>query len=72
MPLFLLRDGSIRRFTVVPDGLSTCSHRDRHGRIIHVLLDAPSEHRLLQAQQRRLQRCSAERGGRVSMASRAA
>jgi hypothetical protein len=52
MPLFLLRDGSYRRFSVVPEGLLTSTHRDRHQRRIHVLLDAESERTLLLAQPR--------------------
>jgi hypothetical protein len=52
MPLFLLRDGAIRRFSVVPEGLLTSTHRDRHQRRVHVLLDADSERTLLLAQPR--------------------
>ena len=50
MPLFLLRDGSIRRCTVVPDGLRTSAHRDPYGRSIQVILDVDSERALLRAQ----------------------
>lgn len=50
MPLFLLRDGSFRRFSVVPEGLVTSTHRDRHQRRVHVLLDSDSERTLLLAQ----------------------
>ncbi|MFM7236688.1 MAG: hypothetical protein ACKOYK_07950 [Cyanobium sp.] len=50
MPLFLLRDGAIRRCSVVPEGLALASYTDRHQRRIHVVLDADSERSLLQAQ----------------------
>jgi len=52
MPLFLLRDGAIRRFSLVPEGLVTSTHRDRHQRLVHVLLDSGSERTLLLAQPR--------------------
>lgn len=50
MPLFLLRDGAIRRCAVVPDGLTFTTYTDRHQRLIHVVLDADSERMLLRAQ----------------------
>ncbi|MFN9661571.1 MAG: hypothetical protein ACK6BC_14605 [Cyanobacteriota bacterium] len=50
MPLFLLRDGAIRCYAVVPDGLALTTYTDRHQRQIHVLLDANSERLLLRAQ----------------------
>jgi hypothetical protein len=50
MPLFLLRDGAIRRCAVVPDGIAITTYTDRHQRQIHVVLDAHSERLLLQAQ----------------------
>lgn len=50
MPLFLLRDGAIRRCAVVPDGLAFTTYTDRHQRLIHVVLDAESERLLLRAQ----------------------
>lgn len=50
MPLFLMRDGSIRRCTVVPGNLRTTSHLDPYGRRIQVILDAESERELLRAQ----------------------
>jgi hypothetical protein len=40
MPLFLLRDGSIRRFSVLPEGVSTCIYRDRFQRKVHAVLEA--------------------------------
>ncbi|MFN9624316.1 MAG: hypothetical protein ACK587_16015 [Cyanobacteriota bacterium] len=52
MPLFLLRDGSIRRCAVLPDGLTCPTYTDRHQRQIHVVLDAASERLLLRAQPR--------------------
>lgn len=52
MPLFLLRDGAIRRCAVVPDGLAITTYTDRHQRLIHVVLDAESERLLLRAQPR--------------------
>lgn len=56
MPLFLLRDGSVRRCSVVPEGLTTDAHRDRWGRTVQVVLDAASEQRLVAAQPPRLPR----------------
>ncbi len=53
MPLFLLRDGAIRRCAVVPDGLAFTTYTDRHKRRIHVVLDPESERLLLRAQPRR-------------------
>ena len=50
MPLFLLRDGAIRRCAVVPDGLAFTTYTDRHQRQIHVVLDVASERLLLCAQ----------------------
>ncbi len=50
MPLFLLRDGSIRRCSVVPPGLTTCTFTDRYNREVFTLLDARSERVLLAAQ----------------------
>jgi hypothetical protein len=55
MPLFLLRDGSIRRFTVVPEGLQTSIYQDRHGRSVHVVLEARGEKELLAAWEGRRQ-----------------
>jgi hypothetical protein len=49
MPLFLLRDGSIRRFKAVPEGLNTTSYLDRYNRTVHVVLDARGERALLAA-----------------------
>ena len=63
MPLFLLRDGAIRRCTVVPDGLACTTFTDRHQRQIHVVLDAASEQRLLKAQQREQARKLTRRQG---------
>jgi hypothetical protein len=37
---------------VVPEGLITSTHWDRHQRRVHVLLDTASERTLLQAQPR--------------------
>jgi hypothetical protein len=37
---------------VVPEGLVTSTHRDRHQRRVHVLLDTDSERTLLLAQPR--------------------
>lgn len=56
MPLFLLRDGAIRRCAVVPDGLALTTYTDRHQRQIHVVLDAESERLLLRAQPRKTPR----------------
>ncbi len=53
MPLFLLRDGAIRRCDVVPDDLTFTTYTDRHQRTIHVVLDAASERLLLRAQPRK-------------------
>ena len=50
MPLFLLRDGSIRRFSVIPEGVSTFLYRDRFQRKVHALLEAREEASLLAAQ----------------------
>jgi|GEM_PF-5174926 hypothetical protein len=62
MPLFLLRDGAIRRCAVVPDGLAITTYTDRHQRLIHVVLDAESERSLLSAQpSRRPRRLSGPR-----------
>ena len=65
MPLFLLRDGAIRRCAVVPDGLTFSTYTDRHQRTIHVVLDAASERRLLRAQPR-------QTPGKISRQQRAA
>ncbi len=65
MPLFLLRDGAIRRCTVVPDGLACSTYTDRHQRQIHVVLDAASERLLLQAQPREPARQLTRRQGRA-------
>lgn len=54
MPLYLLRDGSIRHFDVVPEGLTCPLYTDRHQRQIHVVLDAASERLLLRAQPRQV------------------
>ena len=43
MPLLMLRDGSIRRFKIVPEGLRTSIYRDRDHRTVHVVLDARGE-----------------------------
>jgi hypothetical protein len=56
MPLFLLRDGSIRRFKIVPEGLRTSTYRDRDNRTVHVVLDARGERELLAAWARAPQR----------------
>ena len=67
MPLFLLRDGAIRRCAVVPDGLALTTYTDRHKRPIHVVLDPESERLLLRAQPRRQprrRRSTAGAGGR--------
>jgi len=50
MPLFLLRDGSIRRCSVVPDDLVLIAYLDRHRRRVHALGDANSERLLLESQ----------------------
>jgi hypothetical protein len=50
MPLFLLRDGSIRRFRVLPEGLSTFQYTDRFQRRVHALLEARQEAVLREAQ----------------------
>ena len=50
MPLFLLRDGSIRRLSVLPEGVSTCIYRDRFQRKVHAVLEARGEASLLAAQ----------------------
>jgi len=52
MPLFLLRDGSIRRFRVLPEEVSTCIYRDRFQRPVHAVLEARSEAILMAAQPR--------------------
>jgi len=62
MPLFLLRDGAIRRCAVVPDGLAFTTYTDRHQRLIHVVLDAESERLLLRAQPPRQLRQPPARG----------
>lgn len=67
MPLFLLRDGAIRRCAVVPDGLAFTTYTDRHQRVIHVVLDAESERLLLRAQPRKQPR---KLGGRPGGARR--
>jgi hypothetical protein len=51
-PLFLLRDGSKRRFAVVPDTLDVLPYPDRQQQQVLALLDPVSEKRLLQAQLR--------------------
>lgn len=63
MPLFLLRDGAIRRCAVVPDGLAFTTYTDRHQRLIHVMLDAESERLLLQAQPKRPLKTGRRGGG---------
>lgn len=50
MPLFLLRDGSIRRCSVVPDNLVLIPYHDRYHRRIHAVGDANSERLLLESQ----------------------
>ncbi|MFM7641751.1 MAG: hypothetical protein ACKO45_09400 [Cyanobium sp.] len=65
MPLFLLRDGAIRRCASVPDGLAFTTYNDRHQRLIHVVLDAESERLLLRAQPKR-PRKGGRRGGEHS------
>lgn len=50
MPLFLLRDGSIRRLPTVPAGVATHAYVDRYDRRVHILLDARSERLLLSSQ----------------------
>ncbi|MGA1304254.1 MAG: hypothetical protein ACO3ZD_09455 [Cyanobium sp.] len=62
MPLFLLRNGSIRRCAQVPDGLAITTYTDRHQRQIHVVLDAESERLLLQAQPPRILKPARTRG----------
>jgi len=62
MPLFLLRDGSIRRCAEVPDGLAVTTYIDRHHRQIHVVLDAESERLLLKAQPPRILKPARVRG----------
>jgi hypothetical protein len=49
MPLFLLRDGSIRRFKTVPEGIEAYGFIDRYQRNVSVLLNAKSEKLLLRA-----------------------
>lgn len=63
MPLFLLRDGAIRRCAVVPDGLAFTTYTDRHQRLIHVVLDAQAERSLLNAQPKRPLKSSRRGGG---------
>jgi hypothetical protein len=60
MPLFLLRDGSIRRFKTVPEGIDTYGYIDRYQRNVSVLLNAESEKLLLRthANSRRHARCN--------------
>lgn len=58
MPLFLLRDGSIRRFPAIPEGLKITTDGDRCNRKLHVVLDVRGEQELL----------AAWAGGRHSMA----
>jgi hypothetical protein len=65
MPLFLLRDGAIRRCSEVPDGLAITTYTDRHQRLIHVVLDAASERLLLQAQPPRPLKPARERALKV-------
>jgi hypothetical protein len=62
MPLFLLRDGAIRRCAVVPDGLAFTTYTDRHQRQINVVLDAESERHLLRAQPPRVRKPGRRRG----------
>lgn len=64
MPLFLLRDGDIRRCGVVPDGLAFATYTDRYQRPIHVVLDAESERLLLRAQPPRARKPGRDRGRR--------
>ena len=66
MPLFLLRDGAIRRCAVVPEGLTFTTYTDRHQRLIHVVLDATSERVLLQAQPKRPPKGARRRVGDAS------
>jgi hypothetical protein len=73
MPLFLLRDGAIRRCAEVPDGLAITTYTDRHQRRIHVVLDAESERLLVQAQPpRALKAARGRRRGTASETSLAA
>ncbi len=70
MPLFLLRDGSVRRFNVVPEGLRLSSYQDRFNRTVHVVLDARGERELLAAwggaRQRRRAGASSPSPGRLA------
>ena len=52
MPKFMLRDGSIREFSVHPDGLELCVYTDLRQRTIHVILSPASQVKLLRAQPR--------------------
>jgi hypothetical protein len=64
MPLFLLRDGSIRQLTVVPEGVEFGYYQDRRKRPVNIVLDPYSERRLLAAQpRRRTMRSSTASGG---------
>lgn len=63
MPLFLLRDGAIRRCAVMPEGLAITTFIDRHQRQIHVVLAAESERLLLRAQSRKPPRTLGGRQG---------
>ncbi len=62
MPLFLLRGGTIRRCSVVPEGIATRTYHDRRGRPVLALLDVASERCLLAAQPPRSARRRAARG----------
>jgi len=55
-PLFLLRDGSKRELSVVPNDLKLESYVDKNKQTIYSLLDSNSEQRLLRAQPRRHKR----------------
>ena len=50
MPLFLMRDGSVRRISVLPEGVNTWTYRDRFQRKVHAVLEARGEAILLAAQ----------------------
>jgi hypothetical protein len=50
MPLFLMRDGSVRRLSVLPEGVNTWTYRDRFQRKVHAVLEARGEATLLAAQ----------------------
>jgi hypothetical protein len=51
MPLFLLRNGSFRRFKSAPSDLEAYTYMDRYQRRVRVLLDSNSERILLQSQE---------------------